>query len=147
MSRSLTYSMNLRFARSHRQKEEALCHTVNLRQRLYVHLRGKILTNWCNPQRNTVSPNTTKSTPLCHTVNLRILLLCTVVRTVDVSCTFVNSHSFATLCQQLVTIQATSSSSNAFFLLSSDFSLYVEQYRLLQKRSNKQLAISKKNVT
>ena len=29
MSKSLTYSMNLRFARSHRQKEEALCHTLN----------------------------------------------------------------------------------------------------------------------
>ena len=38
VSKSLTYSMDLRFVRSHRQKEEALCHTVNWRYRLYVHL-------------------------------------------------------------------------------------------------------------
>ena len=38
MSKSLTYSMDLRFSLPHRQKKEALCHTVNLRNRLYVHL-------------------------------------------------------------------------------------------------------------
>jgi len=37
VSKSLTYSKDLRFARTHRQKEEALCYTVNLRL-LYVHL-------------------------------------------------------------------------------------------------------------
>jgi len=37
VSKSLTYFMGFRFARTHRHREEALCHIVNLRV-LYVHL-------------------------------------------------------------------------------------------------------------